>query len=101
MSHAEFVHLHNHTEYSLLDGATRLTDDKGNPSEFIKDMAVTKAAVGIRVARIAVYRLAQLSSKSTRVSVLSQIRWFSWGLSVSKKVFVIEGSSVYNAYSSK
>ncbi|MDR1401321.1 MAG: DNA polymerase III subunit alpha [Endomicrobium sp.] len=30
---AEFVHLHNHTEYSLLDGACRVTDDKGNPSE--------------------------------------------------------------------
>jgi DNA polymerase-3 subunit alpha len=30
---AEFVHLHNHTEYSLLDGACRLTDGKGNPSE--------------------------------------------------------------------
>ncbi|MCA6072068.1 MAG: DNA polymerase III subunit alpha [Endomicrobium sp.] len=28
---AEFVHLHNHTEYSLLDGACRLTDDKGKP----------------------------------------------------------------------
>jgi len=42
MSHADFVHLHNHTEYSLLDGATRLTDEKGNPSEFIKSMAQTK-----------------------------------------------------------
>jgi DNA polymerase-3 subunit alpha len=30
---AEFIHLHNHTEYSLLDGACRLTDDKGNPGE--------------------------------------------------------------------
>ncbi|MDR2665999.1 MAG: DNA polymerase III subunit alpha [Endomicrobium sp.] len=30
---AEFVHLHNHTEYSLLDGACRVTDDNGNPSE--------------------------------------------------------------------
>ncbi|MDR2772783.1 MAG: DNA polymerase III subunit alpha [Elusimicrobiota bacterium] len=30
---AEFIHLHNHTEYSLLDGACRLTDDAGNPSE--------------------------------------------------------------------
>ena len=30
---AEFVHLHNHTEYSLLDGACRLTDDKGKPGE--------------------------------------------------------------------
>ncbi|MDR1523418.1 MAG: DNA polymerase III subunit alpha [Endomicrobium sp.] len=29
----EFIHLHNHTEYSLLDGACRLTDDKGNPGE--------------------------------------------------------------------
>jgi DNA polymerase-3 subunit alpha len=28
----DFVHLHNHTEYSLLDGACKLTDDKGNPS---------------------------------------------------------------------
>ncbi|MCL2389809.1 MAG: DNA polymerase III subunit alpha [Endomicrobia bacterium] len=28
---SEFVHLHNHTEYSLLDGACRLTDDDGNP----------------------------------------------------------------------
>jgi len=40
--HAEFVHLHNHTEYSLLDGGTRLTDEKGNPSEFVKAMAATK-----------------------------------------------------------
>ena len=38
----DFVHLHNHTEYSLLDGATRLTDEKGNPSEFIKSMAAAK-----------------------------------------------------------
>jgi DNA polymerase-3 subunit alpha len=42
MTTAEFVHLHNHTEYSLLDGATRLTDEKGNPSEFIKAMAAAK-----------------------------------------------------------
>lgn len=37
-----FVHLHNHTEYSLLDGAARLTDEKGNPSEFIRAMAAAK-----------------------------------------------------------
>ncbi|HOW27435.1 MAG TPA: DNA polymerase III subunit alpha [Elusimicrobiota bacterium] len=42
MSHAPFVHLHNHTEYSLLDGACRLTDDKGNPSELLKSMANAK-----------------------------------------------------------
>ncbi|MDR1087672.1 MAG: DNA polymerase III subunit alpha [Endomicrobium sp.] len=36
---AEFVHLHNHTEYSLLDGACRLTDDKGNPGELFNLIA--------------------------------------------------------------
>lgn len=34
-----FVHLHNHSEYSLLDGAARLTDDKGKPSEFLQTIA--------------------------------------------------------------
>ncbi len=32
----EFVHLHLHTEYSLLDGACRIYDNKGNPSELFK-----------------------------------------------------------------
>jgi DNA polymerase-3 subunit alpha len=36
---AEFVHLHNHTEYSLLDGACRLTDDKGKPGELFNLVA--------------------------------------------------------------
>ncbi len=36
---AEFVHLHNHTEYSLLDGACRLIDDKGNPGELFNLIA--------------------------------------------------------------
>jgi DNA polymerase-3 subunit alpha len=36
---AEFVHLHNHTEYSLLDGACRLTDNKGKPSELFNLIA--------------------------------------------------------------
>ncbi|MDR3195510.1 MAG: DNA polymerase III subunit alpha [Endomicrobium sp.] len=35
----EFVHLHNHTEYSLLDGACRLTDDNGNPGELFNLIA--------------------------------------------------------------
>lgn len=35
MPHAEFVHLHNHTEYSLLDGACRLTDDRGKPADLL------------------------------------------------------------------
>lgn len=39
MPHAEFVHLHNHTEYSLLDGACRLTDDRGKPSELLNRIA--------------------------------------------------------------
>ncbi|MDR2436865.1 MAG: DNA polymerase III subunit alpha [Endomicrobium sp.] len=36
---AEFVHLHNHTEYSLLDGACRLTDNKGHPGELFNLIA--------------------------------------------------------------
>ncbi len=34
-----FVHLHNHSEYSLLDGAAPITDAKGRPSEFLLTMA--------------------------------------------------------------
>ncbi|OGS23055.1 MAG: DNA polymerase III subunit alpha [Elusimicrobia bacterium RIFOXYA2_FULL_39_19] len=36
MPNSQFVHLHNHTEYSLLDGACRIVNDKGGPSELIK-----------------------------------------------------------------
>lgn len=32
----EFVHLHLHTEYSLLDGACRIYDNAGEPSELFK-----------------------------------------------------------------
>lgn len=39
LKHSQFVHLHNHTEYSLLDGACRILDDKGNPSDLLKTMA--------------------------------------------------------------
>ncbi|MDR3112296.1 MAG: PHP domain-containing protein, partial [Elusimicrobiota bacterium] len=39
MSKSEFVHLHNHTEYSLLDGACRLVDDKGKPAELFNLIA--------------------------------------------------------------
>ncbi|MBI5573820.1 MAG: DNA polymerase III subunit alpha [Elusimicrobia bacterium] len=35
---AQFVHLHNHTEYSFLDGACRILDDKGHPAEMLKKM---------------------------------------------------------------
>ncbi len=34
----EFVHLHNHSEYSLLDGAVAFTDAKGKPSAFLQAM---------------------------------------------------------------
>src|SRR3989344_9150096 len=37
--HSDFVHLHAHTEYSLLDGACRVADDKGKPSDLIKFIA--------------------------------------------------------------
>src|SRR5258708_17109061 len=31
-----FVHLHSHSEYCSLDGAARLTDEKGKPGELLK-----------------------------------------------------------------
>ncbi|MDD5208689.1 MAG: DNA polymerase III subunit alpha [Elusimicrobiales bacterium] len=34
-----FIHLHNHSEYSLLDGMLRITDGHGNPSDFLKGLA--------------------------------------------------------------
>ncbi len=37
-----FVHLHAHTEYSLLDGACRVVDDRGKPSELIRFIASQK-----------------------------------------------------------
>ncbi|MFA5859402.1 MAG: DNA polymerase III subunit alpha [Elusimicrobiota bacterium] len=33
--HTEFVHLHNHTEYSLLDGACRVVNDKDEPGDLL------------------------------------------------------------------
>jgi DNA polymerase-3 subunit alpha len=36
---SEFVHLHNHTEYSLLDGACKLVNDKGEPGELFNLIA--------------------------------------------------------------
>ncbi|MBN1822712.1 MAG: DNA polymerase III subunit alpha [Endomicrobiales bacterium] len=39
MTHSEFVHLHNHTEYSLLDGACRIVDDRGKPAELLHVIA--------------------------------------------------------------
>ena len=38
MKSAEFIHLHNHSEYSLLDGMLKVANDKGGPSEFIKGL---------------------------------------------------------------
>ncbi len=39
MSKHEFVHLHNHSEYSLMDGVIRLSDKEGKPSQALKDLA--------------------------------------------------------------
>lgn len=39
MEHSDFVHLHNHTEYSLLDGACRILDDSGKPAAFLQAAA--------------------------------------------------------------
>jgi DNA polymerase-3 subunit alpha len=36
MEHSDFVHLHLHTEYSLLDGACRILDNRGAPGNLIQ-----------------------------------------------------------------
>ncbi len=38
----QFVHLHSHSEFSLLDGACRITDEKGKPGEWLKTIAAMK-----------------------------------------------------------
>ncbi len=43
MSRPEFVHLHNHSEYSLMDGVIRLSDSSGKPSQALKDLAASGA----------------------------------------------------------
>ena len=35
----EFVQLHNHTDYSLLDGMLRVSDEKHKPSKFLQGLA--------------------------------------------------------------
>jgi len=42
MDESQFVHLHSHSEYSLLDGAARITDEKGKPGELPKKVAEMK-----------------------------------------------------------
>ncbi len=35
----EFIHLHNHSEYSLLDGMLRISDEHHKPSRFLRGLA--------------------------------------------------------------
>lgn len=42
MKETQFIHLHNHSEYSLLDGLIKITDNKGRPSDFLKHLSVGK-----------------------------------------------------------
>ncbi|MCX5797818.1 MAG: DNA polymerase III subunit alpha [Elusimicrobia bacterium] len=46
MGKPEFVHLHNHSEYSLLDGIIRFTDKDGKPGELLKNL-VKEGAKGM------------------------------------------------------
>ena len=39
---SSFVHLHNHTEYSLLDGMLRVTKNGKGPSDFLKSINKTE-----------------------------------------------------------
>ncbi len=48
MEHSDFVHLHLHTEYSLLDGACRILDNRGAPGNLIQRASQYKMpALGI------------------------------------------------------
>ena len=48
MEHSDFVHLHLHTEYSLLDGACRILDNRRAPGNLIQRASQYKmAAMGI------------------------------------------------------
>ncbi len=40
METPKFVHLHNHSEYSLLDGMLKITDGSGHPSPFLREIAL-------------------------------------------------------------
>lgn len=42
MKSAGFIHLHNHSDYSLLDGMLKLSDDNGRPTDFLKSLASRK-----------------------------------------------------------
>ncbi len=42
MKSAGFIHLHNHSAYSLLDGMLKITDGAGHPSSFLKSLADKK-----------------------------------------------------------
>jgi DNA polymerase III subunit alpha len=39
MKSADFVHLHNHSEYSLLDGMLKIASNRGEPSAFLKTVS--------------------------------------------------------------
>jgi len=53
MGKPEFVHLHNHSEYSLLDGLIRFTDKDGKPSELLRNLAQLVAHEPDRYERVA------------------------------------------------
>ncbi|MCX5791869.1 MAG: DNA polymerase III subunit alpha [Elusimicrobia bacterium] len=44
MTKPQFVHLHNHSEYSLFDGMLRFTNNYGGASEFMLELAKQKDA---------------------------------------------------------
>ena len=66
-----FVHLHNHTEYSLLDGLTHVKDmvrraaDLGMPAVAISDHGVMSGVVELSDACDAVEKAARCTSPPT------------------------------------
>ena len=47
MTRSRFVHLHNHSEYSLIDGLIRFEDGCGRPSELLCDLARDGGALAL------------------------------------------------------
>ena len=47
MTRPRFVHLHNHSEYSLCDGLIRFEDGCGRPSEFLRDLGRDGGALAL------------------------------------------------------
>ena len=90
MSHADFVHLHLHTEYSLLDAACRLDKlaEKAHELKF-HSMAITDHGVGIPADELpAMFR------RFFRASTAQGIAGTGIGLNFVKEIVAMHGGRI-------